>query len=247
MDTNEYYYRFLLLFVPYRNETELLLPDEHPRDAFRRLRGQFCPQTIERLRFAEEVDKAFTRVVLWEAESAMDIAATVAPNITSGDDGQLPLDFEWLQTNAGLINDLIPSGESKKSECNTDDQLSTWKTDDLLATTMTDNEYVLALERLSSDQRNTVEMIFASAQAQIKSSESYRPLRLFVTGGAGTGKSFLIQLIREMLLRLHLNVVLTAPTGIAAYNIGGLTLHTAFCLPIEHGRNCEYLPLRPAG
>ena len=74
---------------------------------------------------------------------------------------------------------------------------------------MTDNEYVLALERLSPDQRNTIEMIFASAQAQIKSSESYRPLRLFVKGGAGTGKSFLIQLIREMLLRLHLNVILT--------------------------------------
>ena len=97
IDTNEYYYRFLILFVPYRNETELLLPDEHPRDAYRRLRSQFCPQSIERLRFAEEVDKAFTRVVLWEAESSIDIAAKVAPNITSGDDGQLPLDFEWLQ------------------------------------------------------------------------------------------------------------------------------------------------------
>ena len=65
--------------------------------------------------------------------------------------------------------------------------------------------------------------------------------------GAGVGKSFLIKTIREMLIRTQHNhnpVLLTAPTGIAAYNIGGVTVHSAFCLPVEHKKSATYVPLR---
>ena len=61
------------------------------------------------------------------------------------------------------------------------------------------------------------------------------------------GKSFLIRTIREMLIRTQQNlnpVLLTAPTGIAAYNIGGVTAHSAFCLPVEHKKTAAYVPLR---
>lgn len=48
---------------------------------------------------------------------------------------------------------------------------------------------------------------------------------LFITGKAGTGKSFLL----EMFVRgTKKNVVVLAPTGIAALNVGGATLHSAF-------------------
>jgi hypothetical protein len=62
---------------------------------------------------------------------------------------------------------------------------------------------------------------------------------MFVTGGAGTGKSFLIVMLREMLVRastgpLANNVVaLLAPTGVAAANIKGSTLHSRFKLIVE--------------
>lgn len=39
-------------------------------------------------------------------------------------------------------------------------------------------------------------------------------------------------------------MLLTAPTGIAAYNIGGVTAHSAFCLPVEHKKTAAYVPLR---
>lgn len=51
---------------------------------------------------------------------------------------------------------------------------------------------------------------------------------LFLTGGAGTGKSFLLGHIVERLRRLHKDpeaVAVTASTGVAACNIGGVTLH----------------------
>ena len=54
------------------------------------------------------------------------------------------------------------------------------------------------------------------------------PPVLFVTGSAGTGKSTLIQIIRE---KLKKNLVIVAPTGVAALRVGGQTIHTFFRFP----------------
>ncbi|MBN1631334.1 MAG: AAA family ATPase [Thermoleophilia bacterium] len=51
---------------------------------------------------------------------------------------------------------------------------------------------------------------------------------VFVTGNAGTGKSTLVQYLRSV-LRKRLAVV--APTGVAALNVGGSTIHSFFRLP----------------
>src|SRR5690242_13397662 len=47
---------------------------------------------------------------------------------------------------------------------------------------------------------------------------------VFITGEAGTGKSTLVRFIIDGLKELDLCVALTAHTGIAAHNIGGITL-----------------------
>jgi len=51
---------------------------------------------------------------------------------------------------------------------------------------------------------------------------------VLICGPAGTGKSLLVKLIRKFLPRKHPNSCLyvTASTGIAAINIGGMTLHS---------------------
>ena len=54
------------------------------------------------------------------------------------------------------------------------------------------------------------------------------PPVLFVTGSAGTGKSTLIQIIRE---KLKKNLVVVAPTGVAALRVNGQTIHTFFRFP----------------
>ena len=51
---------------------------------------------------------------------------------------------------------------------------------------------------------------------------------IFVTGSAGTGKSQLLMFIRTI---KALNTVYLAPTGIAAVNIGGQTIHSFFKFP----------------
>src|SRR5690606_5738449 len=51
---------------------------------------------------------------------------------------------------------------------------------------------------------------------------------LFLTGKAGTGKTTFLKYIRE---HSHKKMVVTAPTGVAAMNAGGMTLHSLFWLP----------------
>ncbi|WP_306351198.1 helix-turn-helix domain-containing protein [Flavobacterium sp. '19STA2R22 D10 B1'] len=51
---------------------------------------------------------------------------------------------------------------------------------------------------------------------------------IFLTGKAGTGKT---TLLRKIIEATHKNVVVVAPTGIAALNAGGTTIHSQFQLP----------------
>ena len=72
---------------------------------------------------------------------------------------------------------------------------------------------------------------------QIELAEKYvneTGVSLFLTGKAGTGKTtFLHHIVANCSKR---NVVL-APTGVAAVNAGGVTIHSFFQLPF-----CPYLP-----
>ncbi|XP_063436496.1 uncharacterized protein LOC134717928 [Mytilus trossulus] len=65
------------------------------------------------------------------------------------------------------------------------------------------------------------------------------PFHVFVTGGAGTGKSHLIKCLYYEATRIlahcspnpdDLTVLLTAPTGTAAFNINGLTIHSSLSI-----------------
>ncbi|XP_073694460.1 uncharacterized protein [Garra rufa] len=79
--------------------------------------------------------------------------------------------------------------------------------------------------------------------------ENPEPFHLFVTGGAGTGKSHLIKAIyyesSRLLSQLSENpddrsVILTASTGVAAFQIGATTVHNSFSI----GANVK-LPYQP--
>jgi hypothetical protein len=61
---------------------------------------------------------------------------------------------------------------------------------------------------------------------------------LFLTGKAGTGKTTFLRSLKE---RLPKQMVVVAPTGVAAINAGGVTLHSFFQLPFGPlaGRDSE--------
>ncbi len=53
---------------------------------------------------------------------------------------------------------------------------------------------------------------------------------LFITGKAGTGKTTFVKRIQEEIKK---NFLVLAPTGIAALNVGGQTMHSFFGFPLE--------------
>lgn len=53
-------------------------------------------------------------------------------------------------------------------------------------------------------------------------------LNVYLTGKAGTGKTTFLKYLRDT---SHKNIVVAAPTGVAAINAGGVTLHSLFQLP----------------
>ena len=63
---------------------------------------------------------------------------------------------------------------------------------------------------------------------------------VFVTGKAGSGKTTFLKYLKDMSAK---SVVITAPTGVAAVNAGGVTLHSLFMIPL--GPLTPETPLKP--
>ncbi|XP_062573991.1 uncharacterized protein LOC134235839 [Saccostrea cucullata] len=106
------------------------------------------------------------------------------------------------------------------------------------------DEMLPVLQNLNKAQTEIFYLLREWCLAKING-EKCEPLHLFVTGGAGTGKSHLIKAIHyeasHLLSRImpepeRVSVLLSAFTGTAAFNIGGNTLHHLFSLT-------KYLPL----
>uniref|UniRef100_A0A1X7UEI0 ATP-dependent DNA helicase n=1 Tax=Amphimedon queenslandica TaxID=400682 RepID=A0A1X7UEI0_AMPQE len=80
--------------------------------------------------------------------------------------------------------------------------------------------------------------------------DNIKPLRMFISGVGGTGKSFLIEAIKCLVDDMwHPNsgeimFAIVPPTGIAAFKVGEETIHRLFQLPIEHeGKAAGYWAL----
>lgn len=72
------------------------------------------------------------------------------------------------------------------------------------------------MENISQDAKYTLQFINQTQR------------NIFLTGKAGTGKT---TLLHEIIKTTHKNCVVVAPTGIAALNAGGVTIHSLFQLP----------------
>ncbi|KAH9599672.1 DNA helicase Pif1-like [Trypanosoma melophagium] len=80
---------------------------------------------------------------------------------------------------------------------------------------MTFQERLLTYSDLNKEQQRVVDFVL----------EGYNT---YIGGGAGTGKSLLIRVIKQELMNRGLSVAVTATTGIAATRVGGTTLHHNF-------------------
>lgn len=96
-----------------------------------------------------------------------------------------------------------------------------------------DKEYFEICDSLNLEQRDYLMHVVNLMKLKSK------PFYHFISGGAGVGKSRLIKAIYQSIIRIYrqipgpvdtTEVILVAPTGKAAHNIGGMTAHSAFSL-----------------
>lgn len=108
---------------------------------------------------------------------------------------------------------------------------------------MSNEQFESARQAMNMDQRQLFNYITMSLQAQQNGDQ--RRENLFVTGGAGTGKTFLFNLLKNQVNRCYGKQVVKvgALTGVAARLVGGSTLHSLLKLPVQKDGIIVNMPL----
>ena len=241
-NAHEFFYSELMLYRPWRNEAELFesdlvscielyneLPENSPDPKIQIVKKKLFPHMAN-------VEEARAMLDSLPSTRLQHIADTIDPETQQENDDQLE---EGIS-----LSDEYAIREPSENMLRIDDtnniniDKTMFKRVDL---TNLDNLYKSARE-LVPEQRIPFNMMMAFCKT-LRKSLSFNTLKpkpplLKIHGGAGSGKSKLLEVITmwvEYFLRLpddrHPDqpiVIRAAPTGKAASNIDGLTMHTAF-------------------
>ena len=239
-DGDDYYYMFLFLFLPWRDENELITPHKTAREAFNHKKGNFEMSVAQYSELAEELERATQNLRIMMADNADDIMVSLAPNTIHEEPNDLANNVK-LEPWQELMKITNTTTADTGTESEVSDNNYQWKI--LSLYTMTDNQFSTAISQLNDEQRKVFDLIVSHLRKKLLYdqgglTDKPNPLFLFITGAGGTVKSFLISVINEHLLRASydnsITVIKTAPTGVAAHSIQALTLHRAFYLPVTH-------------
>ena len=211
-----YFYSLLLLFVPFTKESDLLPDGQTAEDAFNEF---FC-------KCASMEDHHESLQKMLKAQSKV----RTINDVRKGED--VPLKEEAAKEGVHLI------GEAEAAMHDVHD--------------MEYNSIGIheRISMLNEDQHRVFKLVSDHLNHQYQHEHNMckctnlKPLHMFISGVGGTGKSFLIETIRSQVKEIwkedignDTTCVVAAPTGLAAYNVGGVMVHCLFQLPIEHEGN----------
>ncbi|MEW8546654.1 MAG: DUF6570 domain-containing protein [Candidatus Thiodiazotropha sp.] len=233
--TDDYFYSLLMLHLPYRSETTLKEPFNTAEEAFIHKYESFDVQDIRYDSYLGDIE----RIVRQIRATNLDLSLIVAPNTHEGSDSNDSPSEEHLLSSAEKI--FSEDHDIQENSINRSEEAIFHS---LQVNLISESEMNKQLDRLTPEQSH----IFNEVRLHFQR-KCCIPLRFFITGGAGTGKSYLVRLLVEW-LRLFTApftgadpVLVCGPTGMSAKNIGGRTLHTAFKLPVQHGKQPAYREL----
>jgi ATP-dependent DNA helicase PIF1 len=92
-------------------------------------------------------------------------------------------------------------------------------------------------------QEKFAQVVIQFYESMQKDRDTCEQLLLNVSGQAGSGKSYVVRYLRELALSYGLTAKAAAPTGTAAFNVDGNTLHSMCKLPINQPRDKVIRPL----
>ena len=235
VNPEQHFFSLLYLFFPFRNEQELIFPCESYKDSFRQKQNLIDEQQLLQTNLMIELEKSMKYILSLETEHLEDIQSITTPSFAYTN--QMTNNNETQ--NQSVFNYDILNEPDKTTTPQKDLHVDMFRS--MAICKMSDEEFEEKKAQLTISQAEVFE--------KIAQHDTNTPMHLFITGGAGTGKSFLLRLLREQILRSNIhsmpNVLVAAPTGVAAFNINALTLHSLLQLPTQDHSNAEYRPLSP--
>ncbi|XP_070203473.1 uncharacterized protein [Littorina saxatilis] len=232
-DSEKHHRELLMLYLPWRNETtDLIACHGSYREHYQEKKELILKNSEPFMKRATEVDQAVEKVKLeGERPETWDQVAPQAQDL-EGRQGQFNQESD---THAAFHPN---AKHHKQYDIGMDlgSKGTTNITSESLLNRIPEEEYHALVRTLNEEQQ----AFFNHVLHLVKVGHAL-PFYYFLSGGAGVGKSRLVSAIYHALVRFlgshagenpdSTRVLLCAPTGKAAYNIRGVTLHTAFMMP----------------
>ena len=249
----EKYRCLIMLYYPWRDEdTDLLGGYTSYSDHYMHVYQTIQCNQAKYSQNSDEIDRAYQDLQEYgPPEHAWDQVAPAAQSLQAeqllqGVDEERYMDPDDVQENI----DLDPASRRQPA-----DVAAAYRTQS--EPTMTQADYRQMMRGLNEQQRTAVTYHRRWCKDMIISLKSDKPTpvyRLFLSGPGGVGKSHVIKLIHHETLNLlkplcgifspdEVPVILAAFTGTAAFNIEGMTLHSALSLPAGRTKKSEYQSL----
>ncbi|XP_076393046.1 uncharacterized protein LOC143266003 [Megachile rotundata] len=228
-DREGYFYNLIVCHIPFRDESTLMSENESSEQCFLRRRHELKPMlgnaTVEQFTHAEQIIEAA-------------LAQAVALNVVR--EGE---------TNNEQLREPVSIHADETVYC---DQVDLYEDQQQETLAMPEDVFLNSIRSLNVQQKSLLKSVSSVIEKDIKKNddEDTEQMLLFITGGAGSGKSFILKLLVEHIKRCYnptvdmmikpLFIEVASLTGVAARQIFGKTLHSLFSLPIEKGTAMTY-------
>ena len=245
-EEDKHYYSKLLLYLPWRNEDADIRDNSCQSYAeFYELNREVIKSNEEKFSISEsDVDNALDAIQAGGVEDLWDnvVPAAIQEDTECndytndrGEDVECHIEKDDLTANAQLI-----MNNKKAANC------AEYSIDKQPAE-MTDTEYNRLMGSLNCEQAQIVAFVqdwckktVARDNKSMTGRSRVAPFYRFVSGSGGVGKSHVIKAVyqtcKKLLKPLHMEdpdaptVLVVGPTGVSAFNIGGMTIHSTFLL-----------------
>ena len=228
----EYYLRLLQLYMPWRNENELKQDNHSYEDRYKEVEGDILCN-------------------IKKHEPYLDINYEELQNFTFVQSDEEEDNTEFSMINPNLLNlDLDDS----------DNVIIATTVSTIINSLLLPNEQCYEMcSQLNEGQQHLFNFIMQFAlHCKLAEKNNELPPKLFqifLSGGAGVGKSFLIKAITEYFKRVlrypnqnpdQPSVLVAASTDKAATGINCISLHSAFHLPVKSGLKSHKYKKKPS-
>ncbi|CAF3367790.1 unnamed protein product [Rotaria socialis] len=246
-DSENYYENLLSLYLPIRNRNEL----EKPYELFYQI-GEIFDNQQQSIRKVKDIvyeNQRKYEANMKETGEAESLFNELSLNMK---------DNEWAEIVANKEKNNLWSREIEQED--NPDFSAIHKTKnknsfvEMKQTFSTINEIRPLLESMNHEEQEIFYYVREWCINRLHNSD-VEPLRLFITGGAGTGKIHLLKCLHYEATRIfsrkkhlvpdenidEIHTLITAFTGAAAVNVGGVTIHSAFGIGTQSNRINDHL------